>query len=46
LNNLLPRVGGFWTSAADSGVFGVGLNVTAADSTNAHGARAVRLLSA
>jgi hypothetical protein len=47
VNNLLPRVGGNWSSGAGAGVFGVGLadNATSSNVTGA-GARAVRLLSA
>jgi hypothetical protein len=46
VNNLLPPVGGTWSGAAISGVFGVSLNTTATDSNGTFGARAVRLLSA
>jgi len=46
VNNLLPRVGGDWVSAANSGVFGVNLGSTAAVTRIDSGARAVRLLSA
>jgi hypothetical protein len=46
VNNLLPRVGGRWDTAASSGVFEVLLNNTASSATTANGARAVRLLSA
>jgi hypothetical protein len=46
VNNLLPRVGGDWGTAASSGVFEVLLDLAATSATDRVGARAVRLLSA
>jgi len=46
INDLLPRVGGGWTTAAAAGVFNVRLFSTSGLSNNTGGARAVRLLAA
>ena len=46
VNNVLPLVGGDWSNAANSGVFGVILAGSATFADDYIGARAVRLLSA
>ena len=46
MNDTLPIVGGDWVSAADAGVFYVGLTISSSAAYNIIGARAVRLLAA
>jgi hypothetical protein len=46
INNMLPLVGGNWSTGAGAGVFSVNLNARATSTFTDNGARAVRLLSA